>query len=307
MMTKSIRKPTPADLASMLFLTIVWASAFIAIKVAVPQTGPVWLATMRTVLGFAVLLPWTLYRGLVLPHTPRSWGMLFLVSIFNVSLPFLLISWAELTISAGITSLLLATGPLLALVLSHVTTHDDKINLNKMIGIACGFSGIALVVGRDALDEVSLGTILSQLAVLGASLCYAISGAMIRKVTDIPPTRMATVILGMASLELLILGILDGVPDFTALSGDAWMSLLYLGVLPTGLATIMRYRLIQTVGASFFSLGMNLIPVFGVILGALLLAEVVALTTWIALMLILLGLAIARAPRRGKEQAASRA
>ena len=78
-------------------------------------------------------------------------------------------------------------------------------------------------------------------------------------------------------------------------------SILFLGLLPTGLATILRYQLIWAIGASFFSLGMNLIPIFGVILGALLLAEQVALTTWIALVLILSGLMVARTHPKDKQ------
>ncbi len=292
----TIRRPTPIDLAGLLFLTIIWSSAFVAIKVAVPHTGPFWLAAIRVCIGFLVLLPWMLYRGLVLPKGAKNWLFLLAVSLLNVSVPFLLISWAELTISAGITSLLLGTGPLLSLILSHLTTHDDKISLPKLIGITFGFTGIALVVGRGALADLGSGHILAQFAVLGASLCYALSGAMIRKITTIPPTRLATIILGMASVELLLLASWNGLPDFTAIDGTSWLSLIYLGLLPTGIATIMRYRMIRTIGASFFSLGMNLIPIFGVLMGAVLLSEDVALTTWAALALIVLGLFAARTP-----------
>ncbi|WP_321446808.1 DMT family transporter [uncultured Cohaesibacter sp.] len=290
----SIRKPTPLDLSLMLFLTLIWASSFIAIKVAVPETGPVWLAAMRVAIGFLVLLPWTLYRGVIFPTSAKSLANLLIISLLNVSIPFMLISWAELTISAGIASLLLGTGPLLSLIFSHLTTHDDKFNTFKVVGIILGFSGVALVVGHEALQSVGAGAVLSMVAVLGASLCYAISGAMIRQVKDIPPTRLATLILGFATIELIGLGLLEGVPELASISSEAWLSLLFLGLLPTGLATILRYRLIWAIGASFFSLGMNLIPVFGVILGALLLSEQVALTTWIALVLILSGLMVAR-------------
>nr|WP_321456696.1 DMT family transporter [uncultured Cohaesibacter sp.] len=290
----SIRKPTPLDLSLLLFLTLVWASSFISIKVAVPETGPVWLAAIRVCIGFLVLLPWTFYKGLVLPSSGKSWRNLIIISLLNVSVPFMLISWAELTITAGIASLLLGTGPLLSLIFSHLTTHDDKFNKFKVIGILLGFSGIILVVGHEALNTVGTGAVLSMIAVLGASVCYAISGAMIRQVKDIPPTRLATLILGFASCELIVLGLLNGTPEIGAISGKAWINLAFLGLLPTGLATILRYRLIWAIGASYFSLGMNLIPVFGVILGAQVLSEHIAMTTWIALMLILAGLMVAR-------------
>lgn len=301
MPSHTIRKPTAVDLSLMLFLTIVWSSSFVAIKIAVPQTGPVWLAAMRVCIGFAVLLPWALYRGLSLPKAAKNWAFLVVISLLNVTLPFLLISWSELTISAGMASLLLGTGPLLALILSHLTTEDDKFNPFKLIGIILGFSGIALVVGHEALADVD-GSILAQLAVLGASLCYAASGAMIRKVKDVPPTRLATIILGLSSVELIALGLIQGLPDFNSIATDGWAALIFLGLLPTGLATILRYRLIWAVGASFFGLGMNLIPIFGVIMGAVLLSEHVPFTTWAALGLIIVGLLVARTPPRAKKQ-----
>lgn len=293
-MSNPIRKPTAGDLVGLLSLTLIWTTAFLAIKVAVPQTGPMWLAAIRVCIAFLVLLPWTLYRGIQLPSSAKQWLFIFGVSILNVSLPFYLISWAELEISAGMTSLLLGIGPLLALILSHFTTNDDRITPQKLIGISFGFTAIVLVVGREALSGLAGPTVLAQLAVLGASMCYAVSGAMIRKITDFPPTRLATLILGMCSIQLLILGIWSGMPDWQQINQTAWLNLIYLGLLPTGLATILRYRLIRTVGASFFALGMNLIPVFGLILGALILQEEVTAIAWTALALILTGLFIAR-------------
>lgn len=302
MSTNAIRKPTLTDLMLLLFLTFVWASAFVAIKVAVPQVGPVWLAALRVCVGFTVLLPWAFYRGFMVPQSAKAWGFLILVSILNVTLPFLLISWAELTISAGMTSLLLGSGPLLALILSHLTTDDDKINIFKLIGIVLVFAGVALVVGRDALADVGSGNLMAQLAVLGASACYAMSGAMIRQIKDVPPTRLATLILGLSAVELVALGLYYGLPDFSQVASDGWFSILYLGLLPTGIATILRYRLIWAVGASFFGLFMNLIPIFGVIMGAVLLSEIVPATTWIALGFIVAGLFVARTTPRAKDK-----
>ncbi len=299
-MSQAIRKPTALDLASLLFLTFIWSSAFLAIKVAVPQTGPIWLATIRVLIGFVVLLPWMLYRGIILPKGMRNWGLLIFFSLINVTLPFLLISWAELTISAGITSLLLGSGPLLALVLAHFTTQDDKISWPKLLGIAFGFTGVALVVGGQALDDVGDTALLSLLAVLAASFCYALSGALVRKITDIPPTRLATLVLGLCSIQLLALAFHEGLPDFTRIDDKGWFSLIFLGLLPTGVATILRYRLINTIGASFFSLGLNLIPVFGIILGAIVLSETVPLEVWGALALIVTGLFVSRIPTKGK-------
>ena len=109
-MANQISKPTPLDLFLMALTAIVWASAFVAIKVVVGETGPLWLAAWRVLIGFLIMTPYVIWRGLILPTTPHVWGLLTITAIFNVVIPFFLISWAEQEIDAGIASLLMGTG-----------------------------------------------------------------------------------------------------------------------------------------------------------------------------------------------------
>ena len=134
-----ITRAGPVDLALLLFVAIIWASAFIAIKVAVPETGPLWLAAIRVSIGALALLPYALAKGLVLPQTGRVWSLIVIMACFNVVIPFFLISWAELTIDAGVTSLLMGTGPFLALIGSHFFTRDDRINRQKSLAVLFGY------------------------------------------------------------------------------------------------------------------------------------------------------------------------
>ena len=180
-----IRKPTAIDYILIFALVIIWASAFLAIKVVVPESGPLWLATIRVLIGFAVLLPWAMWRGFVWPADARQWRILIWVAILNVATPFFLISWAKLTIDAGIASLLMGVGPLFALIASHFFTDDDKFTPLKLVAVLIGFSGIMLV-GADAI--MGLGQNLpSQLAALGGCACYVASGILIRKLVGFPP------------------------------------------------------------------------------------------------------------------------
>lgn len=289
-----LRKPTFADYALLLALVLIWASAFLAIKVAVPETGPVWLATIRVLIGFAVLLPFALLRGWQWPDGARQWRFLLAIAFLNVALPFFLISWAELTITAGIASLLMGVGPLFALIASHLFTDDDKFTPLKLLAVMVGFSGILLVVGGDALRGLG-GNLLPQLAALGGSACYVASGILIRKLGNFPPVRLSCLVLMMSSALLLVPALLFvDMPDFSSISGKTWLLLLYLGLFPTGIAYVLRYRLIQAIGMSAFSLGLNLIPVAGVFMGAVLLGETVSTSILIALGLVVLALFLAR-------------
>ena len=288
-----LRKPRGSDIALILLVVLIWASAFQAIKIAAPQIGALWTAALRTWIGFAVLLPFALWRGWLWPEGASQWLLLMLVALLNVVLPFTLISWAETTIPSSLTALLMGAGPIWAVLLSHVMTEDDRLNTRKVVGVVLGFAGVALVVGRDALSSGG-GPLLAQTAAFAGSLFYVVSGVLVRKFRNLPPTRLATLILAMASLQFGLAIWLAGA-EWPAVYGDsAILAVLYLGLLPTGLAYLIRYHLISTIGYSYLALGVNLLPVFGVMLGALILGEPVTGPMLGALALIVAGLAVAR-------------
>lgn len=297
---QTIKHATLTDIALIALTALLWASAFVAIKIAVPETGPFWLAAIRVLIGFLVLLPYALYRGFMLPQGRSMWLLVIGMSLLNVVFPFLLISWAELTIDAGVTSLLMGTGPFFALVGSHILTVDDRLTLPKLIGVLCGFTGVLVIVGTDAIEGLG-SNVPAQLACVAGALCYVAAGLLIRRI-DIPPGRLACLALGISALVLVALAVWqDGAPPL-GLSSQASASLLYLGLLPTGFAYMLRFYLIRKIGYSTFSIGLNLIPVFGVLLGLLLLNEPLTPQVMVALVLVVFGLFIARMkPQAGRK------
>ena len=274
-------------------LAMIWGSAFLAIKVVVPDTGPLWLATIRVVIAFIVLLPFALVKGLVWPEDTRQWGLICLIMLLNVVVPFFLISWAEQFIDAGVASLLMGVGPFMALIGSHFTTHDDKLSRAKIIGAIFGFSGILVLVGWDAIQGLGNNLLGQGAAMLGAA-CYVSSSLLIRKLGGFPPVRLSALILGMASLTLLSLSFsIPGIPDHP-FKPQTWLWLIYLGVFPSALGYVLRYYMIQKIGVSTFASSLNLIPVFGVFLSAILLGEALSVNVFISLALIVTGLFIIR-------------
>ena len=294
---QALRAPTRVDMTLMLLTAIIWASAFVAIRVAVPEAGPFWLAAIRVGLGFVVLLPYAIWRGMVWPASRRQWSLIGGMAVLNIVIPFCLIAWAGKTLDAGVLSLLMGTGPFLALIGSHIMTDDDRLTPRKLVSVILGFAGILIVVGPSAVAGLGAGSLEAKLAALGASLCYVTAGLLIRKI-DLPPVRLACLALGLGTAALIPVALLISGPPPSDLSGASVAALIYLGVFPTGLAYIMRFHLIRTIGYTRFSLSINLIPVFGVGLGVLILGEPLSLTLIVALALVLTGLFVAGGGKR---------
>ena len=289
----SIRRATPADLTLMIGTMATWGMAFVAMKIATPETGPFWLAFGRTAFGFLTVLPFVLWAGIQWPDSARQWLLLMVLVLLNISIPIILIAWATLTLTAGVAALLLGCGPFLALFIGHFATRDERFTVPRLVAVLMGFGGIILVVGQDALSGLSQAPIVAQAAILLAALCYVVAGFSVRKIS-LPPMSMTAISLGVGCLFLLPISLVASGPPPIDISAKALSWLAFVGVFGTGLAFIVRYHLIQTIGYSMFSIGVNLIPVFGVFFGFLVLDESISLNILAALILIVGGLFVAR-------------
>lgn len=289
----TIRKPTLADMALIVSLGFIWGTSFLAIKFAVREFSPTSVAAIRIWVAFFVLFAVMLWKGQRFPAAPRFWGAMLFIGIFNTSLPFFLISWAETTIDSGIAALLMGTGPLLAMIGSHYTTDDDHLSAPKLIAVALGMAGVLLVVGVEALGGLGRNLI-AQLAVFSASLCYVASGMFVRRFTHVPVESFTAAILLVGALSLLPWLGASALQADGAVSTTPLLAVLYLGLVPTGLAYLIRFYLIRTVGYSYAVLGIYIIPVVGVLLGSLVLSEPLEMTTLLALALIISGIVYAR-------------
>ena len=231
--------------------------------------------------------------GFVWPKTSKEWRLVLCIMVLSVTAPFFLISWAETKIDAGMASMLMGVGPFMALLSSHFTTEDDRLSKNKILGALLGFSGILILVGWDVARGLG-DNLLGQGAAILGSASYVVSGLLIRKLGRFPPIQLSAFILGLASIILLTITLLlIGLPTMFY-TQNTWLGLIYLGLFPTALGYILRYHLIQTIGISAFATGLNLIPVFGVILGVIFLQEPLTLNILVSLTLIVMGLFIIR-------------
>lgn len=281
------------DISLLILTALIWASAFAAIKFALEDMGPVWTAASRVSIGFLALIPFAFFSKSSFKMSRQELGMTFVIAMLITVIPFVLISWGLQYIDSGITALLMGTTPFMAVILGHFFTQDESINRYKLLAVAVGMTGILLIVGPDAINNLGSTSFIAQLAIIGAGFCYVSGGILIRKV-NMKPIPFTTLALGIGAFALLMLALIfEDIPQQIP-GSKAILALLWLGFFPTGLAYILRFYLVRKVGVSTFAIGMNTIPVFGIIFGAILLNEAVEVKTMIALGLVISGLFIAR-------------
>jgi len=291
-----IRKPTLSDALLLVLMGFVWGSAFLAIKIAVVETGPVLLVFLRILTALAPLWIYMAWRGASFPDNRFDWVLLIAMSLLNTVIPFFLLSWAGLHISSGVMALIMGLGPLLSLVVSHVSTHDDRFSMSKLMGMLIGLAGLVLIIGGDALGGVT-ADLLGDLAVVVAITCYAVASAMVRKVRSTSKEAMATVNMIVSAAVLAPIVFLVETPALGSLSTGAVISILYLGVVTTGIGYLLRFHLVLTVGQTYMSMASYIMPVVGVGLGTVFLAEPLSANIILALALVLASFAVARVGR----------
>ncbi|MEM9277485.1 MAG: DMT family transporter [Pseudomonadota bacterium] len=297
---KQIHQPNTIDLLLLLLIALIWGSAFTSIKLALDDMGAMWTAAIRVFVGFLALLPFFAFQ-MRFPSSRKIFGLISIVALLNMVIPFILISWAMKHIEAGIGSLLLGTTPFIAMVIGHFTTRDERITPLKIFAVFLAVSGILVLVGADAIAGLGAAAIWAQLSIIVAGACYVCAGFIMRRI-DMPPIAFTTFALGAGSLMLVILAFMLSGPPNMSPDTDTVYALLWLGIFPTGFAYVMRYFLVQRVGVSTFALAMNTVPIFGIIIAAILLGEVIEWSTLTALALVLTGLLVARNDTAAKKQ-----
>ena len=293
------KSPTLTNWLMLLLLGLVWGGSFMGSKLALTGFGPMTVAALRISIGAVVLTAAAYALGRRLPSfkTPtdrRIWLHCLGMALFTNAIPFTLLSWGQLRVSSGFAGITMAVVPLLVLPLSHFLIQGERMSGRKIIGFLIGFIGVIVLIGPAAFG--SSGDPLEDLAraaCIGAASCYAI-GAIITRLC--PPTSVmgfSSAALILASLIMLPLAYaIEGAPE----SPDtvATLGILYLGLMPTALATILLVQVINSAGPSFLSLVNYQVPVWAVVFGVVLLAEDLPGRFIGALFFILIGLAVSQ-------------
>lgn len=273
----------------LLLLAAIWGSSFLFTRIAAPEWGPIWLIELRVLIASLTLLPVILKLDLW-PQIRRHWRALMLLGMLNAALPFCLLAYASLFLSAGFTAILNATTPLFGLWIV-VLWLQEALSGPRLIGFAIGFLGVLLLVGWQDIP-LTLNQGIAIAAGLLAALLYAISAPYIQQqfadVSALVVTMGSQLSAAVILVPLLPFSIPSQLP-----SPKALLSVLALALLSSVLAQMLYYHLIKAMGPSKTLTVAYLIPLFAMLWGALALREIVTISMVIGCGLVLLGTAIA--------------
>jgi drug/metabolite transporter (DMT)-like permease len=281
-------------------LVAMWGSAFMFTGVAVRGFSPTALVAIRLAIAAVLLTGLVLARGQRFPCTRRFWLFSVAISLAGNCVPFWLISFGQQRIDSGLAGILMGIMPLTTMVLAHFFVRGERLNRVKAVGFVVGFVGLVTLVGPEALLELrGQGTeLLYQLAVLGGAICYAINTIIARHRPPADPLVAAAGVMLAGSALMLPIG---GAAASTQLAVAPLMPLaamLALSIVATAIATVVFLKLVAIAGPSFTSFINYLIPVWAVLMGMLFLGEEPSLRIFIALALILAGIALSEAGSR---------
>lgn len=274
---------TGADLARLVALAAIWGASFLFMRVAAPALGAAATAEVRMLVAGLALSAWLAWRGFD-PQWRRWAGQYFLVGAFNSAAPFVLYSYAALALSAGAMAVINAASPMFAALLSALFI-GERLAARRALGLVLGFAGVALVARPSA------GSALATAAALGAALSYAMSAVYLRRrARDVPARGMAVGTQVAGAVLLAPLALLFPPP---ALPGAlVWANALALGLICSALAYLLYFRLIADIGATRALSVTYLIPVFGLLWGAVFLGEALSLSTLAGALLVIAGTAL---------------
>lgn len=289
---------------SFFFLGIIWGSSFLLIRVGVSEVSPSQVAFIRTTIAAIGLLTVALLRGKKLPRDRRTWVILTAIGIGNAAIPYFLIGLSEQVIASSVASILQSTVPLFSLVIAHFALEDERMSINKVIGLLLGFSGVVILATRTGSEPEAANSIMGMMGMVTASLFYAIFTVFTRKTVSsrLEPIVIAATTFIPASIFSFFLmhteQYIGGRPpvDIFALNPDVTRAVLMLGVVNTFVAYLFFYFIIQQLGAFRATNVTYVVPVVGVILGWLVLNEVIDLPLILGGVMIFLGLGAINIP-----------
>lgn len=293
-----VKRAGVADYALLTGLAMVFGSSFLFTNVAVQSIPPFTVVAGRITLAAIALVIALRIKGESLP-TGSVWRWIFASALFGNAIPFSLISWGQQQVDAGLTAIFMAVMPLTTVVLAHFVTTDEKLNRWTFTGVWFGLAGVIVLMGWNALSALGNES-LSQFAILMGAMCYAINALITRKLTHLSKWPMSAGLLIAATVLTVPMSLVFETPWQVKPDSASIWAVAALAVGPTALATWLILVIIGRQGASFLSQINFMVPVFGVFFGVLFLHERLPANAWVALAIILCGVALARRGGRRK-------
>ena len=274
------------------FLGALWGSAFMFIKVATPEFGPIALVNTRLVIASIIFLP-ILLRNKYIHLLRPIWKQVLVLAIMNNAIPFTLFSYASFGADSNILAILNATTAFNTMMIAYIWIGEN-VTIKQLFGLIIGFIGVFILVN----PQNSSTTLISSLSALLAAFFYSFSTVYIQK-NSVSANKMvligwSIIFSAVIMLPVTIFYLPDDIPSAAAISSAIW-----LGAISTGLGFIGYVRLIDKIGAVKTSTVAYFLPVFGIIWGAIFLDEVITSTIVIGCFIVLIGIYLSNSNKKG--------
>ena len=292
-----MREANSFDLSLLILLAVIWGSSFFNIKIATYSYDPITLALVRVMFASIPLLILCKISGIKIEAFAKDWNWYALIGLCNIAIPFVLIAIGTAKINSYLAAILMSTTPLSGSILAHFFTKDEKLSYLKSLGVLIGFSGIILLF----FDKVIINSenyIYALITILGSTF-YCIGGLLTLKLKNKKNENVTTSTTLWSVIFLLPLSLVIETPWDSTPTIASTLSLLYLGVIATGLAWLIRFRILTVNGLVFQTQVAYLIPIFGIIFGYFLMDEIITWKVLVSLVVILIGIYIFKKNNKG--------
>ena len=292
-----MREANTFDLFLLIFLAIIWGSSFFNIKIATYSYDPITLALVRVIFASLPLLVLCKIKKIKLEAFTKNWSLYALIGLCNIAIPFVLIAIGTAKINSYLAAILMSTTPLSGSILAHFFTKDEKLSFYKSIGVLIGFCGIILLF----FDKVIINSenyLYALITILGSTF-YCIGGLLTLRLKNKKNENVTTSTTLWSVIFLLPFSLILEAPWNSQPTLTSTLSLLYLGVIATGFAWLIRFRILTVNGLVFQTQVAYLIPIFGIIFGYFLMDEIITWRVLVSLVIILVGIYIFKKNNKG--------
>ena len=288
------RTPGTRDFVLLIALSLIWGSSFALIKIAVVTIPPISLATTRVAVAAVTLLIVLRLLGESLPADLRQWGHFAAVGMLGNGLPFALIGYGELRVDSGLAAILIGTMPVFTVAFAYIFRVERGLTWLRGLGLALGFAGLLVLVGPATLGRLGDDGA-AHLVIVAAAACYAATAVYAMRLSQtIPIVVLGAGTMVASTVIMTPLALVIDAPWTLAPAAEALGAAFILGLVATGFATLIFFKLLASAGATFASTINYLIPVIGVILGVAWLGESIGVTELAAMALVLSGVVLVR-------------
>ena len=287
-----MRKPKFIDYALLTILALIWASAFFNIKIATYSFGPITIAFLRVLFGAIPVLLLCYFKKIKIEAFSKDWYWFAMIGFINLVIPFFLIAYGIKSVQSNLAAILMSTTTLSSTVLGHFYVKNERFNLVRTVGVLIGFSGIVYLFSDNIL--INENNFVSALLILLGATCYVIGGVLTLRISKKKNENVTGSILIWATIILVPLVIFIEQPwNFTPRL-DSTMSVIYLGLVSTGIAWLLRFKILVNNGLIFQSQVSYLIPIFGTILSFIFLKELITIKVLVSLIAVVIGIYFVR-------------